>query len=328
MFMKATFLGHATVYLETSDTKILIDPFFTGNPKAAAKASDLNPEFIVLTHGHSDHTADAVPIAKRTGATIIATFELGEWLARGGVTTSPQNHGGWCKYPFGAVKFTPAFHSSSVTDDSGRPIYLGEPAGVIIQVQDKVIFHAGDTAHEIDRRRCGNRSGFLADRRAFRNGAKRRGQGCGVPAPEDRRTNPLWYFPAFIRRPERICPFSCRQGGGGIDSAVGRESGGVKELSGMVCDKIRNGEGMKGVGSLPNKKSVPPRWKMALLSWIAVWPTSMFVSLILKPTLGRNFPHVLAAGLVAGGIVVILYWIAMPLLTRLTRRWLYSEKKT
>jgi L-ascorbate metabolism protein UlaG (beta-lactamase superfamily) len=80
----------------------------------------------VLTHGHSDHTADAVPIAKRTGATIIATFELGEWLARGGVTTSPQNHGGWCKYPFDAVKFTPAFHSSSVTDDSGRPIYLGE----------------------------------------------------------------------------------------------------------------------------------------------------------------------------------------------------------
>src|SRR5690349_12606308 len=57
--MKATFLGHATVYLETNDTKILIDPFLTGNPKAAAKASDLSPEFIVLTHGHSDHTADA-----------------------------------------------------------------------------------------------------------------------------------------------------------------------------------------------------------------------------------------------------------------------------
>jgi L-ascorbate metabolism protein UlaG (beta-lactamase superfamily) len=102
--MKATFLGHATVYLETNDTKILIDPFLTGNPKAAAKASDLSPEFIVLTHGHSDHTVDAVPIAKRTGATIIATIELGGWLARGGVTTSTQGHGGWCKYPFGAVK--------------------------------------------------------------------------------------------------------------------------------------------------------------------------------------------------------------------------------
>lgn len=70
--MKATFLGHATVYLETGETKILIDPFLTENPKAAAKASDLSPDFIVLTHGHTDHTADAVPIAKRTGATIIA----------------------------------------------------------------------------------------------------------------------------------------------------------------------------------------------------------------------------------------------------------------
>ena len=144
--MKATFLGHATVYLETRNTKILIDPFLTGNPKAAAKASDLNPEFIVLTYGHSDHTVDAVPIAKRTGAAIIATIELARWLARDGVTTSPQGHGGWCKYPFGAVKFTPAFHSSSVTDDSGRPIYLGEPAGVIIQLEDKAVFHAGDTA--------------------------------------------------------------------------------------------------------------------------------------------------------------------------------------
>jgi L-ascorbate metabolism protein UlaG (beta-lactamase superfamily) len=95
--MKATFLGHATVYHETHDTKILVNPFLTGNPKAAAKASDLSPEFIVLTHGHSDHTADAVPIAKRTGATIIATFEMGEWLARDGVATSPQGHGGWCK---------------------------------------------------------------------------------------------------------------------------------------------------------------------------------------------------------------------------------------
>ena len=144
--MNATFLGHATVYLETSDTKILIDPFLTGNPKAAAKAEDLNPDFIVLTHAHSDHTADALPIAKRTGAMIIATYELGCWFGDQGAKTTPQNHGGWCKYPFGAVKFTPAFHSSSIPDDEGRPIYLGEPAGAIIQIGQKVVFHAGDTA--------------------------------------------------------------------------------------------------------------------------------------------------------------------------------------
>jgi antibiotic biosynthesis monooxygenase (ABM) superfamily enzyme len=66
---------------------------------------------------------------------------------------------------------------------------------------------------------------------------------------------------------------------------------------------------------------------MSLLAWLAVWPTSMFVSLMLKPTLGRDLPHVLAAGIMSGGIVAFLYWIAMPLLTRVARRWLYSEKK-
>jgi len=144
--MKATFLGHAAVYLESDKTKIVIDPFLTGNPKAAAKADDLDPDFIVLTHGHSDHIGDALPIAKRTGATIIATYELASWLGDQGAKTSAQNHGGWCKYPFGAVKFTPAFHSSSVPDKNGVPIYLGEPAGVIIQVDGKTVFHAGDTA--------------------------------------------------------------------------------------------------------------------------------------------------------------------------------------
>jgi L-ascorbate metabolism protein UlaG (beta-lactamase superfamily) len=144
--MKATFLGHATVYLEANKTKILIDPFLTGNPKAAAKADDLNPDFIVLTHGHTDHIADALPIAKRTGATIISTYELASWLGDQGAKVSAQNHGGWCKYPFGAVKFTQAIHSSSVTDQNGVPIYLGEPAGAIIQVEGKTVFHAGDTA--------------------------------------------------------------------------------------------------------------------------------------------------------------------------------------
>ncbi|MBV8279383.1 MAG: metal-dependent hydrolase [Verrucomicrobia bacterium] len=154
--MKATFLGHATVYLESSGTKILVDPFLTGNPKTSAKADDLEADFIVLTHGHNDHIADALPIAKRTGASIISTFELACWLGNQGAKASPQNHGGWCKYPFGAVKFTPAFHSSSVPDENGRPTYLGDPAGAIIQIGAKTVFHAGDTALFSDMRLIGD----------------------------------------------------------------------------------------------------------------------------------------------------------------------------
>src|SRR5260370_19641656 len=144
--MKATFLGHAAVYLESDKTKIVIDPFLTGNPKAAAKADDLDPDFIVLTHGHSDHIGDALPIAKRTGATIISTYELASWLGSQGGKASPQNHGGWCKYPFGALKFTQATHSASVPDENGGPIHVSEPAGVIIQLDRKTVMHARDTA--------------------------------------------------------------------------------------------------------------------------------------------------------------------------------------
>src|SRR5260370_7288470 len=138
--MKATFLGHAAVYLETDKTKIIIDPFLTGNPKAAAKADDLDPDFIVLTNGHSDHVGDTLPIAKRTCARVIATFELAFWLGDQGAKASPQNHGGWCKYPFGAVKFTQAVHSSSAKDEHGRAIYLGSPAGAVIQIDGKTLY--------------------------------------------------------------------------------------------------------------------------------------------------------------------------------------------
>jgi L-ascorbate metabolism protein UlaG (beta-lactamase superfamily) len=85
-------------------------------------------------------------IAKRTGATVISTYELALWLEHQGAQVSAQNHGGWCRYPFGAVKFTQAVHSSSAMGEDGNPIYLGVAAGVIIRAGAKIVFHAGDTA--------------------------------------------------------------------------------------------------------------------------------------------------------------------------------------
>jgi L-ascorbate metabolism protein UlaG (beta-lactamase superfamily) len=144
--MKLTFLGQAGVYLEAANERLLFDPFLTGNPKAVTRPETLNPTYILLTHGHNDHVGDTLPIARRSGATVITTFELGCWLESQGVKTSSQNHGGWGKYPFGRVKFTVAFHSSSWLDDKGHSLYLGEAAGILLQIADKTIYHAGDTA--------------------------------------------------------------------------------------------------------------------------------------------------------------------------------------
>jgi len=153
--MKFTFLGHSAGYLETGSGKFLFDPFLTGNPKAAVTADQLNPTYILLTHGHSDHVGDAVAISKRTGAPIITTFELANWLGAQGADTVAMNHGGWCKFSFGRVRFTIAFHSSSEIEDGGRPLYLGEPAGVVLQTEGKTIYHAGDTALFSDMRLIG-----------------------------------------------------------------------------------------------------------------------------------------------------------------------------
>jgi L-ascorbate metabolism protein UlaG (beta-lactamase superfamily) len=143
--MKFTFLGHAAGYLETGSDKFLFDPFLTGNPRASVSADQVDPTFILVTHGHSDHVGDAVAISKRTGAPIITTFELANWLGAQGAKTVPMNHGGWCEFPFGRVRFTIAFHSSSVIEEGGRPLYLGEAAGIVLQTEGKVIYHAGDT---------------------------------------------------------------------------------------------------------------------------------------------------------------------------------------
>jgi L-ascorbate metabolism protein UlaG (beta-lactamase superfamily) len=140
---RITWLGHATFQIETAGRSILIDPFLTGNPAASTKADKVRADAIILSHGHGDHVGDAVAIARRTGAVIIATYEITEWAARQGVKqTHGMNTGGAHQFDFGTVKLTPALHSSSFPDGS----YAGNPCGILLKLADGVIYDAGDTA--------------------------------------------------------------------------------------------------------------------------------------------------------------------------------------
>lgn len=143
MSAKVTYFGHATLGLETGGYKILIDPFFTGNPMASTTAEAVQADFILVTHGHGDHLGDTVAIAKRTGATVISNFEITNWLDSHGVEkTHAQHLGGGYKHPFGYLKLTLALHGSSMPDGT----YGGNPAGLLITTKDnEKIYFAGDT---------------------------------------------------------------------------------------------------------------------------------------------------------------------------------------
>lgn len=142
--MKLTFLGHAAVLLEHDGTSVLIDPFLTGNPKAAVDAASLSPQLIVLTHAHGDHVGDAVSIAKRSGATLVSNVEIIGKLATDGVAGVGANIGGPVSLPVAGVglRFTPAWHSSSFADGG----YGGLAMGAVLELGGLRVYHAGDTA--------------------------------------------------------------------------------------------------------------------------------------------------------------------------------------
>ena len=143
MTTRIRWLGHAAMALETVGYKILIDPFFTGNPKAAITADQAEADFILISHGHGDHVGDSIAIAQRTGATVISNYEISVWLEQNGLKkVHGQQHGGGFNHPFGRVKLTLAFHGSALPDGSNG----GNPCGFLIYLKDgKKIYHAADT---------------------------------------------------------------------------------------------------------------------------------------------------------------------------------------
>src|SRR6476469_6544690 len=139
-----TWLGHASWQLKTQQHTLLIDPFLDDSPTAPVKSKDVAADFILVSHGHFDHIADAAKIANRTGATVVSSFEITTWLAKnhGVKNTLGGNLGGGANLPFGRVKLTLAFHSSSLPDGSNG----GNPCGFLLTMKGgEKIYFACDT---------------------------------------------------------------------------------------------------------------------------------------------------------------------------------------
>ena len=139
--MDIRFLGHACFELSDGDTSVLIDPFLTGNPKAAASADDVNPTTILLTHGHADHIGDTVAIAKRAGAPVVAIVELANEIGGEGADVFDPNFGGTVQFEWGWVRLVPAWHTA--VSPNGTPHM---PAGLVVNFGGKTVYHLGDTA--------------------------------------------------------------------------------------------------------------------------------------------------------------------------------------
>ena len=140
--MDIQFLGHSAFRLSDGQVNVLVDPFLTGNPKAAVGADEVEADVILLTHGHADHYGDTVDIAKRTGATVVAIVEIANEIGEQGVEdVRDPNIGGTVKFDWGWVKLVPAWHTSTTPNGT-----VTLPAGLLIHIGDRLVYHLGDTA--------------------------------------------------------------------------------------------------------------------------------------------------------------------------------------
>lgn len=161
MAVNLTWLGHSAFLLEAGGYAVLIDPFLSDNPMAAADPATVPADFILISHGHDDHVGDTVDIARRTRATVVANNEIGGWLreTHGLQRVHGINPGGGVQLPFGRVELTIAHHSSCLPDGT----YGGEANGVLIFTDEgPTLYHAGDTTVFMDMQLIGERGIDLA----------------------------------------------------------------------------------------------------------------------------------------------------------------------
>ena len=151
--MEIRYHGHSCFELSEGETTVLVDPFLKpNNPKAVASAEEVEPTHIAITHGHADHMADAVGVATRTGAECVAVVEIANWLEEQGVEkVYDPNLGGTVRFDWGWIKLVPAWHTSTIAGSAEAPFsptpgtVIGVPAGLLINIGGKTVYHAGDT---------------------------------------------------------------------------------------------------------------------------------------------------------------------------------------
>ena len=211
MPLSITWLGHATFLLQSpGGKKILFDPWVTGNPASPESAKKLGPlDLILITHGHGDHTGDAVAIGRASGAQTVAPYEVSVWLGSKGLqNVTGMNPGGTLRALGLSITMVPAVHSSSVEED-GKIIYLGVATGYMVTFEDGLtIYFAGDTSIFGDMRLIGEMYkptiAFLPIGDLYTMGPEQAAKACELLGVKQ--VVPMHYgtFPALIGTPARL----------------------------------------------------------------------------------------------------------------------------
>ncbi|HVU35491.1 MAG TPA: metal-dependent hydrolase [Opitutaceae bacterium] len=144
--MRITYFGHSAFLLEIAGTRLVIDPWLATNPHGAVPPEKVPCHYVLCTHAHGDHIADALPLARAHGATIVAPFELAEYFAAEGAKTIDLMPGGGVNLPWGRITMTPAIHSSALELEGGQNRAMGVASGYLISAESRTVYHAGDTA--------------------------------------------------------------------------------------------------------------------------------------------------------------------------------------